>query len=319
MNEETIRTIHNRLSCIDRIIIVLSGKGGVGKSTLATQIARQLSTKYRVGVIDIDLCGPDIPEIFAANEREIQSVSKQTASNEVENVWMPCKLQTSVDSNALYFISLALMLGSKSDAVIWRGARKDAMIYEFFKKIAWDMIPEGIDYLVIDTPPGTSDEHLSLFQLLSTYKEWREQQMSYKPLKIGSVVVTTPQMVATDDAAKILSFCRSSGNIGSIPVIGLVENMKGSFKCPNCLKSWALFSTRNTLGQDNNSSNAEILASSTNVPYLGCIPFNKSLASKESACVDTIPELVYHMQIIVRQLEEFFEENSMHHSQECSA
>ena len=298
MDESTLMSIHARLARINRIIIIVSGKGGVGKSTFSAALAHQLSTDHNVGVIDIDLCGPDIAEIFGVPESEIRSITQTELDGREQALWMPCKSVISKKSGTIHFISLGLMLASKADAVVWRGARKDAMINEFFKKVAWDALDEKVDYLIIDTPPGTSDEHLSLFQLLTQYERWRLLQPSALPLNIGCVIVTTPQIVCVDDAAKIITFCKSSGSDAEagIKIIGVVENMRGSIVCPHCEASWDFFSTKDTM----DTSNAVRLAKSHSLSYLGYIPFDRSLAASKGA--RTKPETVENVEKFITEI-----------------
>ncbi|KAI8928147.1 P-loop containing nucleoside triphosphate hydrolase protein [Entophlyctis helioformis] len=184
------------------IVLVLSGKGGVGKSTVTTELALTLADAgKRVGVLDIDLTGPSLPEMFGLAGRQVH----QSSSG-----WLPVYTD---ETKRLGVLSLGFLLPNKDDAVIWRGPKKTAMIKQFMNDVAWG----EIDYLLIDTPPGTSDEHISIAEYLREYSP------------DGAVIVTTPQAVSLADVRKELSFCRKVG----IPILGLVENMSG-FVCPHC-------------------------------------------------------------------------------------
>ncbi|CAG9463608.1 unnamed protein product [Pedinophyceae sp. YPF-701] len=194
--------IERRMSRIKHKILVLSGKGGVGKSTLSAQLAFALAqTGKQVGLMDIDICGPSVPRMLGLEGEEIH----QSASG-----WSPVY----VDDN-LGVMSIGFMLGNPDDAVIWRGPRKNGLIKQFMKDVDWG----DLDYLVIDAPPGTSDEHISIVQLLRA-----------TPAD-GAVVVTTPQGVALADVRKEVNFCKKV----SMPMLGVVENMSGLVqRLPQC-------------------------------------------------------------------------------------
>mmetsp|Transcript_27123 Transcript_27123/g.42198 ORF Transcript_27123/g.42198 Transcript_27123/m.42198 type:complete len:310 (-) Transcript_27123:25-954(-) len=309
MYDETFfQALHRRLSGIQRILVVLSGKGGVGKSTVTIQLASNLAASLQhksVGILDIDLCGPDVPSLAAERMGEIVSTTNELPGGP-EEVWIPCVAERSQNPGAsMYYVSLAQLLSSDADAVIWRGARKDAMINELFKKVAWERIPAGVEYLIIDTPPGTSDEHLTLFQLLSAYEKWRSNLASSTRLAVGCVIVTTPQLVATDDVAKMLAFCQTIGESGCAEIIGLVENMSGSYECPHCQSMWPVFSTTDE------KSPAESLAERKGVPFLGSIPitaqWSKGLFSEAQS--KTHPSDLA-MQLIIGKVDVFFSERT---------
>eukprot|EP01100_Stratorugosa_tubuloviscum_P009991 TRINITY_DN422_c0_g2_i1.p1 TRINITY_DN422_c0_g2~~TRINITY_DN422_c0_g2_i1.p1 ORF type:complete len:318 (-),score=165.03 TRINITY_DN422_c0_g2_i1:31-984(-) len=191
--------INERMNKIKHKILVLSGKGGVGKSTVSAQLAFALSNKQnQVGILDVDICGPSIPKMFGTEGEEIHQSSEG---------WSPVY----VDEN-LCLMSVAYLLSDPTDAVIWRGPKKNGLIKQFFRDVNWG----DLDFLIVDTPPGTSDEHLSLSQYL-------------KGTIDGAIIVTTPQEVALLDVRKEINFCRKA----NIPIIGVVENMSG-FICPKC-------------------------------------------------------------------------------------
>jgi hypothetical protein len=145
-------------------------------------------------------------------------------------------------------MSLGFILSSRSDAVIWRGPKKTAMVRQFLSDVLW---PANLDYLLIDTPPGTSDEHISLLETL--LKTCAPSQLS------GAVVVTTPQAISISDVKKELNFCKKTG----IKVLGVVENMAG-FVCPNCSECTNVFS----------KGGGEVMAREFEVPFLGSIPID---------------------------------------------
>jgi len=184
-----------RLSGVGRVVVVLSGKGGVGKSTVATQLALALAARgHEVGLLDVDICGPSVPRMLGLEGEEIHQSG---------DGWSPVYAEDN-----LAVMSIGFMLPNRDDAVVWRGPRKNGLITQFLRDVDWG----DLDYLVIDTPPGTSDEHISLAQLLQGCGRVD-----------GAVVVTTPQEVAVADVRKEISFCRKTG----IRVLGVVENMAG--------------------------------------------------------------------------------------------
>mmetsp|Transcript_20240 Transcript_20240/g.45028 ORF Transcript_20240/g.45028 Transcript_20240/m.45028 type:complete len:299 (+) Transcript_20240:112-1008(+) len=190
--DPAIAFVQDRMALVKHKILILSGKGGVGKSTFSAQLAFTLAAQGKqVGLLDIDICGPSIPRMLGLVGHEVH----QSASG-----WSPVYVEDN-----LGVMSIGFMLPSKDDAVIWRGPRKNGLIKQFLTDVVWN----ELDYLIIDTPPGTSDEHISIVQYL-------------KASKIdGAVVVTTPQEVAMADVRKELNFCRKTG----LNVLGVVENM----------------------------------------------------------------------------------------------
>ncbi|KAI8817745.1 P-loop containing nucleoside triphosphate hydrolase protein [Fimicolochytrium jonesii] len=225
------------LSGVKHIVLVLSGKGGVGKSSVTTELALTLAEHgKRVGVLDIDLTGPSIPRMFGLEDAMVHQAS---------NGWVPVYTD---ETKRLAVMSLGFLLPNKDDAVIWRGPKKTAMIKQFLEDVAWG----ELDYLLIDTPPGTSDEHISVAENLRNYKP------------DGAVIVTTPQAVALSDVRKELNFC---GKVG-IPIIGVVENMSG-FICPHCTECTDLFS----------KGGGEAMAKEFNVAFLGRVPIDPGLTT----------------------------------------
>lgn len=186
--------IAERLADVKHKVLVLSGKGGVGKSTFAAQLAYGLAAQGKeVGLLDIDICGPSVPLMLG---QEGQDVHKSNSG------WSPVYVEDN-----LAVMSIGFLLPNPDDAVIWRGPRKNGLIKQFLKDTDWG----ELDYLVVDAPPGTSDEHLSIVQFL-------------KAAGVdGALVVTTPQEAAVCDVRKELSFCAKT----DIRVLGVVENMSG--------------------------------------------------------------------------------------------
>ncbi len=223
--------IRNRMNQIKRKILVLSGKGGVGKSTVAVNLAVSLAlNNKKVGLLDIDIHGPSIPKILNLEDKKLLAFGD-------------CLMPVPVLAN-LVVMSIGFMLQDKDDPVIWRGPMKYQMIKQFLKDVEWGQL----DYLIIDSPPGTGDEPLSVIQLLE------------KP--DGAVIVTTPQQVALSDVRKSVSFCRSL----NLPVIGVIENMSG-FVCPKCGEKTEIFK----------SGGGENMALEMNIPFLGRIPIDPQI------------------------------------------
>ncbi|KAF8473273.1 P-loop containing nucleoside triphosphate hydrolase protein [Kalaharituber pfeilii] len=198
---------------------VLSGKGGVGKSSITLQLALALSLRSpasRISILDIDLTGPNIPRMLDVESEAVV----QTSSG-----WVPVVAAPATEKHgSITCMSLAFLLRNRSDSVVWRGPKKTAMVRQFLTDVGWGQV----DYLLVDTPPGTSDEHISLVENL----------LKLAPATLrGAVVVTTPQAVATADVRKELNFCKKVG----VRVLGVVENMSG-FVCPHCEECTDIFS-----------------------------------------------------------------------------
>ena len=194
------------LSRIQHTIMVISGKGGVGKSTVAANLALALakSDGHQVGLLDADIDGPNIPKMMRVEDDYVTGVSERLTP-------------VSVKPN-LRVISMAFFLPDKDSPVIWRGPLKSGAIKQFIGQVVWG----DLDYLVVDLPPGTGDAPLSVAQLVKNVS--------------GAIVVTTPQDVALLDSRKAVNFARQL----NVPVIGILENMSG-FVCPHCGKEMNLF------------------------------------------------------------------------------
>jgi Mrp family chromosome partitioning ATPase len=223
--------LESRLCRIRHKIVVLSGKGGVGKSTVAVNLAVALMMAgRRVGLLDVDIHGPSIPTMLGIETYAIGADQREIVPADVDG---------------LKVISIGLFLPSQDDALIWRGPLKMGAIKQFLKDVAWG----DLDVLVIDSPPGTGDEPLSVCQLIGRLD--------------GAVIVTTPQRVAAVDVRKSITFCRQM----HLPVLGVVENMSG-FACPACGEVTQIF----------RSGAGKLIASDMGVPFLGSIPLDAQIA-----------------------------------------
>lgn len=240
------------LASIPNIIPILSGKGGVGKSSVTVQLALALALRgHAVGVLDIDLTGPSIPRLFGVEDAKVRQapggwlpvvvheegtgagVAAAAAAAGEANAGAQQPRQPQRRLGALVCMSLGFLLRARGDAVVWRGPKKTAMVAQLLREVRW---PDGLRYLLIDTPPGTSDEHIALATAL--LDPTQTQAPTSTPMqRVAAVVVTTPQAVATADVRKELSFCRTVG----LRVAGVVENMAG-FVCPCCGEATNVFS-----------------------------------------------------------------------------
>lgn len=221
--EERLRA---QLQKIDHTIVVMSGKGGVGKSTVATSLAVTLAGRdHLIGLLDADIHGPNIPKMLG-----IEGAQFINRGDGIRPVAVYPNLQVA---------SVAFLLESPDSAVIWRGPLKHAVIRQFLGDVTWG----ELDYLVVDLPPGTGDEALSVAQTIQAVS--------------GAIIVTTPQDVALLDARKSVDFARKL----HIPILGIVENMSG-FICPHCGARTDIFKT----------GGGEQAANAMNVPFLGRIP-----------------------------------------------
>ncbi|KAF9005925.1 cytosolic Fe-S cluster assembling factor NBP35, partial [Cyathus striatus] len=241
--------IKQRMSTVKHKILVLSGKGGVGKSTFTSQLAWAFAADEdtQTGIMDVDICGPSIPTILGIASEQVHASSSG---------WSPVYVQDN-----LGVMSVGFMLPSSKDAVMWRGPKKNGLISQFLKDVDWG----DLDYLVVDTPPGTSDEHLSVVQFL------KESGID------GAVLITTPQEVALQDVRREIDFCRKVG----VRIIGLVENMAG-FVCPNCKNKSQIF--KPTTG------GAKKLAEETGVELLGSVPLDPRIGKSADYGVSFLDE-----------------------------
>jgi len=221
-----------RMCKVKHKVLVLSGKGGVGKSTVAVNMAVSLANAGKnVGLLDVDIHGPSVPKLLG--------LENQRPAFEGETEIIPLNFD-----NKLKVMSIAFFLPSSDDAVIWRGPLKMSLIRQFLRDVEWG----ELDYLIIDSPPGTGDEPLSVVQLIED--------------AAGAVIVTTPQEVALVDVRKSITFCRKVG----LPVLGVVENMSG-FVCPDCGSRHDIFK----------SGGGEVMAKQMGVPFLGKVPIDPNV------------------------------------------
>ena len=225
--EEIIRC---KLMRIRNKILVMSGKGGVGKSSVATYLSLALAQKgYQVGLMDIDLHGPSIPKMFG-----LHGVLNITKEQEI----LPHQY-----SPNLKVVSIESMMEDVDSAIIWRGPLKHGVIQQFIADCKWD----ELDFLVIDCPPGTGDEPLSIARIIP---------------EIKAVIVTTPQEVALADVRKSINFCRKM----NVEMLGLVENMSGLY-CPHCDGFIPIFGT----------GGGKATSERMKIPFLGPLPFDPAV------------------------------------------
>ena len=200
-------TMEVKLEHIKHKIAVMSGKGGVGKSTVAANLAFTLAWKgYSVGLLDVDIHGPTIPKMLG--------VEKENITFDSDHKMLPVKI-----SEKIKLVSMAFLLENEDSPVIWRGPIKMGVIRQFLEDVRWG----ELDYLIIDLPPGTGDEPLNIAQMLPD---------SY------ALIVSTPQDVALLSVRKSINFAKML----NMPIIGIIENMSG-FACPHCGKRSDIFKT----------------------------------------------------------------------------
>lgn len=290
-----------RMSKVRRKILVMSGKGGVGKSTFTAQLgwACARDRKQQTAIMDIDICGPSIPTILGLGNNSIHA----SASG-----WSPVYV-----SDNFCAMSIGFLLPSATSAVIWRGPKKNGLIKQFLLDVDWTGGLEEeeeeeqqkqeenkhgeqakgnrqgsvLDYMLIDTPPGTSDEHLSIVSLLRDSGGLD-----------GAVLLTTPQEVSLQDVRKEISFCRKV----SVPILGVVENMAG-FVCPACHGRSDIFYP--------STGGAKALCEELNLRFLGSVPLDPRIGrccDTGESFVDEFPESpasVAYMDVINRELLSF--------------
>lgn len=237
--------IRERLNHIKNKVLVMSGKGGVGKSSVAAFLSVALAKKgFSVGLMDVDLHGPSIPRMLGLKGGLTPSTTSEKAA--------PVSLMPN-----LSVISIEVLLGDNKDvATIWRGPLKIGVIKQFISDIEW---PE-LDYLIIDSPPGTGDEPLTVAQTIPDAR---------------ALIVTTPQEISLADVRKSINFCRQV----NMDILGLVENMSG-FKCPHCGEAVDLFK----------SDGGQLMAKKENLKLLGTLPLDPEVVKRGDA--GDLPNLV---------------------------
>ena len=223
--------VTDSLDKIKHKIVVLSGKGGVGKSTVSANLALSLAEKgYEVGLLDSDIHGPSIPKMLGLEDKRPES-----SEAGITPISALPKLKV---------MSMGFLIPDKDAPVIWRGPMKMGAIKQLLGDVNWG----SLDYLIIDLPPGTGDEPLSIAQLI--------------PDNDGAVIVTTPQDIALVSVRKSINFVKKM----NMPVIGIIENMSG-FKCPHCGKDIDLFKTGGGVKASNDFK----------IPFLGKIPIDPQI------------------------------------------
>lgn len=211
-------------------LVVMSGKGGVGKSTVAANLACALAKNGKVGLLDADITGPDIPMIMG-----VEGIAPRVVKDRIEPIEGPLGIR---------IISMGHILPAREAPVIWRGPLKMMALRQFLADVNWG----DLDYLIIDLPPGTSDEPLSIAQDI--------------PDSEGAIIVTTPQQLSLLDVYKSISFAKAV----KLPVLGIVENMSG-YTCPKCGNHEDLFK----------SGGGKKAAEELGIPFLGSVPIDPSI------------------------------------------
>ena len=225
--------IRSRLDKIDKKLLILSGKGGGGKTTVAVHISEALADLgNHVGILDIDLHGPNVAKMTGVQDMHFEGDAKEIQPIEVRP--------------NLLIAGIGSAMKQPEDAIIWRGPMKNMAIESLLASVNWG----DLDYLVIDTPPGTGDEQLTIVKNI--------------PELTGAIIVTTAQAVALLDARRSVLFCRKMG----IAVLGIVENMS-SLECPHCHAEITVFGSRG----------AQELARELGIGFLGRIPLEESIRS----------------------------------------
>ena len=228
------KRLNDNMNRIKHKLIVISGKGGVGKTTVAVNLAYGLAMSgHKVGILDVDIHGPNIAKMLGVEKSKLVGSS----SGRIE----PIKVLPNLKA-----VSIAFMIDSPDKPIIWRGPLKMITIKQFLSDVNWG----ELDYLIIDSPPGTGDEPLSVCQLISDID--------------GAIIVTTPQDVAILDSRKTVLFAQTL----KVKVIGIIENMSG-FICPHCRERTDLFK----------SGGGEKSAKELKVPFLGRIPIEPGIVA----------------------------------------
>lgn len=224
--------VDKALRKIKHKLIVMSGKGGVGKTSTSVNLAMALAGKgFQVGIMDVDLHGPDVPRMLGLKGMlELSGNKKLEPMRRMEN---------------LKVISIESLTMSKDDAIIWRGPIKYSAIKQFIGEVEWG----DLDFLIIDSPPGTGDEPLTVAQTIQDAK---------------AIIVTTPQEVSLADVRKSISFCKTV----KMEIFGMIENMSG-FVCPHCGEKVDIFG----------SGGGERTAAAASIPFLGRIPMDPKVVT----------------------------------------
>ena len=244
--EQQEAEVKGSLEKIKHKFLVMSGKGGVGKTSVSVNLSMALAKKgYKVGLMDVDIHGPDVPRMLGLKGMlDLNEQRKLTPMSFSEN---------------LTAVSLESLIPNKDDAIIWRGPMKHQVIRQFISDVEWG----ELDHLIIDSPPGTGDEPLSVAQTISDAR---------------AIIVTTPQEISLADVRKSINFCKTV----NLEIFGIIENMSG-FDCPHCGETVDIFG----------SGGGEKTAAAFNIPFLGKIPFDPKVVScgdSGSSYQDTYPD-----------------------------
>lgn len=264
------KKIKSTFSRIKQTILVLSGKGGVGKSTCSAQLAFSLCKRgYDVGLLDVDICGPSVPLMLGLRGQDVH----QSSSG-----WSPVYVPLDDCDSDLAVMSVGFLVSDEDSAIIWRGPKKNGLIEQFLTSVDWG----ELDFLIVDTPPGTSDEHISLVQLMKKH---------LKPTD-GAVIVSTPQQASLLDVRKEINFCITT----KLPILGVIENMSRSLVPLSKMKSFSngneisfekivqkypeLAELKVELDIFNNEGDKDSVKNMSdrfNVDFLGSIPLDKDI------------------------------------------
>lgn len=235
-DQESNENVKKALARIRHKFLVMSGKGGVGKTSVSVNLAMALAEKgFKVGIMDVDVHGPDVPRMLGLSGVKVDSTGD--------------KLDPLHYSDNLSAISIEGIMPDADTAVIWRGPLKHAAITQFISEVNWG----DLDYLIIDSPPGTGDEPMSVAQTVP---------------EAHAIVVTTPQEVALMDVRKSINFCKKL----ELDISGIVENMSG-YACPHCGETTDLFGT----------GGGEKTAKQFGLRFLGRIPFDPNMVKAADA------------------------------------
>ncbi len=233
--------IQERMDKISRKILIMSGKGGVGKTTITVNLANALADMgCTVGILDTDITGPNVAKMLGCEDGVLSSPDGTTL--------YPVEVRKN-----LYVVSLAFAIQDPDAPIIWRGSLKNTAIRQFLADVEWGTL----DYLLIDSPPGTGDEQLTVCQSIQSLT--------------GTIIVTTPQPVAVLDARRSVGFSRKLG----CAIIGVIENMSG-LVCPDCGKEIPVFGI----------GGGQKMCADMHVPFLGRVPMEIDLREAEDNGVD---------------------------------